>query len=104
LRRTTTPRIAFGESSKSNLPGVDPSEESLGLIRRARCEKQDIGRTSGSAVPESEAPQPVDHDGLAALVLQMPQLLERRCVERVDSAVAEIPNEQIAFESTEVCG
>jgi hypothetical protein len=24
---------------ESNLPGVDPSEESLGLIRRARCEK-----------------------------------------------------------------
>src|SRR5207253_11118547 len=86
----------------------DRAQEPVGFVVRAGCEEQGVGRTVvRRSVAELQGPEAVDRKRLPARVSQFSTALEssvRHFLIGVDLAVAEVTDEQIAAESTEVRG
>jgi len=80
------------------------------LVEGTGREEQGVRRPRAGAVPEGTGPQAVDRDRRSiggvelAPLLQLAVALETLQVERVDVAVAEIPDEQVSAELPEIGG
>jgi hypothetical protein len=81
----------------------DRPEQAVRLLVRAGREEQRVGRAGVGAVAEADAPQPVDLDRPVVGALHHPVLLPAvlALAERVDPAVPEIADEEVAAELAE---
>src|SRR5438132_5410553 len=84
--------------------GLQHTEQAMALATDACGEEQLVERTGGGAVAKAERPQPADEDGVAVLVRQRAAECSADGVERVDTTVAEISDEQVSAETTELLG
>src|SRR5207248_7121366 len=98
-----SPRPAATAGSAS---GGDLAEEPVGLVVRAGGEVQRLRVAVRAGVAELERPQPVDCDLVAVLVAEGAVLLEvavRLLRERVDLAVAEVADQEVAAQASPSC-
>src|SRR5438876_9651186 len=85
-------------------------EQSVLLVEGTGREEQGVRRPRAGAVPEGKGPQAVDRDRRSIGAVELAPLLQRavalgtRQVERVDVAVAEVPDEQVSAELPEIGG
>src|SRR5947208_1973912 len=119
---TTVPALApmtapYGRESMLELTSARPAtatasepskaDPAVALVGGPRREEQRVRRSRNASGPELERPEPVDRDGHAARAAKDAGVLEAavrsRCV-RVDPAVAEVADEQIAAEAAEIGG
>src|SRR5262245_65940738 len=74
----------------------DGAERAIGFIVRSSREIESVGaRISPTA--QGQRPQPIDHDGVVVVVLEAAEEMAVR-VERVNLAVPEIADEDVAAE------
>src|SRR4030095_6500099 len=80
------------------------AEQAVRLVVGAGGEEQRVGRAGVATVAEADAPQAVDFDRLMVSALHNAVLFPAvlALVERVDPAVAEVADQQIAAELAEV--
>src|SRR5689334_1221353 len=99
-------RAGIGSSSRGcsivaivvcHLDGLDGSEEAVTFVVETRREVQRV-RARGERSPELEPPQAVDGEGLATLVVKLPEKIPVGA-EGADAPVAEIADEDVTAES-----
>src|SRR5689334_3249530 len=69
---------------------------------QAGREVQRVGRTCGAAISEAQSPQVPDGDRPPVCVFQLAGEMAVRRIEGVDGAIAEIADQQVVAEATEV--
>src|SRR5437588_11640807 len=105
---TPLPRQPTRPVAERVLSPGDGTEEPVRLVVRSSREEERVGwSVVGRAVAELQCPEPVDDQRLTVRCAQLPAVLEvpvRQLRIRIDVAVAEVANQQIAAEAAEVGG
>src|SRR6516164_7380071 len=76
--------------------GVKGAEEAVRFVVGAGGEKERLARPSTTVVPEYKAPQPIDDDRSSGGFGQRAKGVAVRWIERIDLAVTEISDQQLA--------
>src|SRR5438876_557893 len=84
--------------------GGDAAVEAMGFVGGAGGEEEGVQVLTEEAVAEGQAPEAVDGDDVAAGVGELAEESAGGGVKRVDGAVAEVADEEVAGEGAEVGG
>src|SRR6516162_6269872 len=76
--------------------GVEGAEQAVRFVVGAGGEKERLTRSSTAVVPEFKAPQPIDDDRSSGGFGQRAKGVAVRWIERIDLAVTEISDQQLA--------
>src|SRR5262245_29984569 len=79
-------------------------KQAVRLLLGPGREVQRVSVAGGHAVAEDDAPQPVDHDRPAGLVLQLAEEFPVRRIEGLEMAVSEVADNECAAERPEIPG